>query len=198
MKIFPFVFSLLFPFFAISSVVGDTGPVIAPGSAAPARKEEDENPEGDPDPAAGEVQDPAPPRTPSVSERVAALLKTRGGLQAQANDLTGKVEQLTTANQDLAQSLSAATARAEAAEAKVKEYETELAKLEQAQQTVSEGVVDQLSQLGVPEAALPESGAGEGGEIETIESLTQQLDQTADPVIAGQIAAKINKLRKAG
>jgi chromosome segregation ATPase len=124
-----------------------------------------------------------------VGERVQSILKTRGGLQAQANDLSGQVEQLTTANQTLTSERDAAVARAEKAEAKVGEYEAELKKLEAAATTVSQGVVDQVAQLGISEASLPPSQGGDDVE-ETWDSIQAKLDQTTDPAERGRLAEK--------
>lgn len=178
----------LFPFLFLSCIVGDAPPVLGGGSPAAA-----DDPEGGAEPDQNS-EAPETPRAPSVSERVAAILKTRSGLQAANNDLGSQLAQLQSQNKTLTENLSAAEARATAAEARVEEYETELARLESEARTVSQGVTDELAQMGIPEAQLPEESSQGDDPAETIEQLYAKLDRTDDPLEAGRLVQKINKL----
>jgi chromosome segregation ATPase len=185
----PFQFLLMFfPLWFRFSIVSDDGP----GAGAPEQGESDENPGT---PAAENNEEP--PRAPTVGERVQAILRTRGGLQAQANDLNAQLAQAQATNETLQANLQAAVQRAETAEARVQEYESELARLEAEASTVSAGVADEIAQMGIPERELPEESSQGAGQEATLEQLYAKLEKTSDPREAGLIAAQINKLEAA-
>lgn len=186
----PFEFLLmLFPLWVRFSIVSDED---GPGAGAPEQAEANEAPETPADESNEE-----PPRAPTVAERVQALLRSRGGLQAQANDLTAQLQAAQTQNQSLQAELTAAVQRAEAAEARVQEYESELARLEAEQRTVAESVTDEIAQMGIPERELPEESSQGVGQEATLEQLYAKLEKTSNPREAGLIAAQINKLEDA-
>lgn len=182
--------SFLFPlrFFVVAN---DGGPA---GGAPSAEADDDDGEENPPDPAAEQNE---PPREPTVGERVQAILRSRGGLQAQANDLSQRVNQLESSVQSLTTERDAAVQRAEAAEARVTEYETELARLEGEARTVSQGVADEMAQMGIPERMLPEESSQGSDPQETIEQLEARLEKTTDPKAAGIIAKKLKALEEA-
>jgi len=171
---------------------GATAPVT-PQSVIPPTAPTPPNPPAAP--AAAQVQTPpavpapAPPaeqtpREPSVMERVQSILRPRSAMQAEANDYKAQAAELVTERDAL-------KVRCETAEASVLEYETALQKLEAAKVTVSQGVTDQLSQLGIPEENLPPAQGAAGADgSETLESIEMKLSQESDPIKRSALAAK--------
>jgi len=129
---------------------------------------------------------------PSVFDKARGLLVAKGGLVAKNSkisqelaDAQGRVTSLTEENVQL--------------KAQVKAYQEEEQKLQQAlddvekeKKTVSQEATDQLASLGVPEAKLP---AQKSADVETLDSIREQINKETDPIKKAQLAQKSSKLR---
>lgn len=115
-------------------------------------------------------------------------MSTRSGLQANLTQTKTELEGLQSDyNQLLEQVEAQETELTELRTLRDKLAET-VTRLEGEAQTVSQGVADQLAQLGVASQELPVLEPGD--EVESFESLQAQIDATEDPIQRGVLAKK--------
>lgn len=141
---------------------------------------------------------------PSLFDRAKAMFTSKAELQNEIASFQGQVSdyktQLERANEnilDLEQQLGSI----KEANAKYADEQAKLTKLidqlETEKQTVSTGVVDALSSIGVPEVSLPAAAVdGIVSKQDQIAEITQQINASTDSIEKGRLVQKLRKLRQ--